>query len=157
MVFDRSGEVQPGIEEACNSCYVLGEELDECWWTKDSWVGLMHVSFHRGSLGITGDDNSFLFECWQTEESWGGLMTELFNGREIDITVNDISMLFEWQELRLKPWLSQGVLRWKVQEIEDTGKDKSDNSSDVVGEVNESGSEKNNIPPTPNEPDRGIY
>ena len=45
----------------------------------------------------------------------------------------------------------------EVQEIEDTGKDKSDNSSDVVGEVNESGSEKDNILPSPNEPDRGIY
>ena len=43
------------------------------------------------------------------------------------------------------------------QEIEDTGKDKSNNSSDVVGEVNESGSEKDNILPSPNEPDRGIY
>ena len=68
-----------------------------------------------GSLGITGDDNSFIFElmwllsrhllsqgmlgedrddCWQTKDSWGGLMTKLFNGIETDITGNDISMLF---------------------------------------------------------------
>ena len=111
MVFDGSGEVRPGIEEACNSCVVLCGELDDCWRTKDSWVGLMNGSFHGGSLGITGDDKSLLLECWQTEDSWGGLMTELFNGREIDITGNDISMLFEWQSLRLKPRLSQGVVR----------------------------------------------
>ena len=89
---------------------MLGEELDECWLTENSWVGLMNGSFHGGSVGITGDDNSFLFECWQTEDSWGGLMIELFNGRETDITGNDISMLFEWQSLRLKPQLLRGVV-----------------------------------------------
>ena len=30
MVFDGSVEVRPGIEEACNLCVVLGEELDDC-------------------------------------------------------------------------------------------------------------------------------
>ena len=29
MVFDGSGEVRPGIEEDCNSCVVLGEDLDD--------------------------------------------------------------------------------------------------------------------------------
>ena len=131
MVLDGSGEVQPGIEEAWNSCFVLGEELDDGWRTKDSWVGLMNGSFHGGGLGITGDDNSLLFElmwllsrnflswgllgedlddCWQTEDSWGGLMTELFNVRETDITGNDISILFEWQLLQLNPRLSRGVV-----------------------------------------------
>ena len=132
MVFDGSGEVRPDIEEACSSCVVLREELDDCWRTEDSWGGLMNGSFHGGSVGITGDDNSLLFElmwllsrhllsrgllgedlddCWQTEDSWGGLMTELFNGRETNITSNEISMLLEWQLMRLKPWLSWGVVR----------------------------------------------
>ena len=131
MVFDGSGEVRPGIEEACNSCVVLCEELDDCWRTEDSWVGLITESFHGGSIGITGDDKSLLFEllwfilrhwlsrgvlcedlddCWQTEDSWGGLMTELFNGRETDITGNYNSLLFEWQSLRLKPRLPRGVV-----------------------------------------------
>ena len=39
MVFDVSGEVRPGIEEACNSSVVLCEELDECWQTEDRWGG----------------------------------------------------------------------------------------------------------------------
>ena len=30
MAFDGSGEVRPGIEKACNSCVVLGEDLDDC-------------------------------------------------------------------------------------------------------------------------------
>ena len=30
MVFYGSGEVQLGIEEACNSCVVLGEDMDDC-------------------------------------------------------------------------------------------------------------------------------
>ena len=131
MLFDGSGEVRPGIEEAYNSCVVLGEELDDYWRVQDSWVGLLKGSFHGGSIGITGDDNSLLFElmwllsrhllsrglvgedlddCWQTDDSWGGLMTELFNGRETDITGNDISILFEWHSLRLKPRLSRGVV-----------------------------------------------
>ena len=29
MVFDGSGEVLPGIEEACNSCIVLCEDMDD--------------------------------------------------------------------------------------------------------------------------------
>ena len=40
MVFDGSGEFRPGIEEACKSCVVLGEELHDFWRTEDSWVGL---------------------------------------------------------------------------------------------------------------------
>ena len=132
MVFDGSGEVRPGIEEACNSCVVKCEDLDDCWRTEDSWVGLITGSFQGGSIGITGDKNSLLFEllglllrhllsrgvlcedlddCWQTEDRWGGLMTELFNGRETDITGNDNSWLFEWQLLLLKPRSSQGVVR----------------------------------------------
>ena len=132
MVFDGSGEVRPGIEEACNSCVVLCEELDDCWRNEDSWVGLVTESFHGGSIGITGDDNSLLFEllslllshwlsrgvlcedlddCWQTEDSLDGLMTELFNGRETYITGNDNSLLSEWHSLRLKPRLSREVVR----------------------------------------------
>ena len=132
MVFDGSGEVRPGIEEACNSCVVLCEDMDDCWQTEDSWFGLMTESFHVVSIGITGDYNSLLFEllwlllshwlsqgvlceylddCWQIEDSWGGLMTELFNGRETDITSNDNSFLFEWQPLQLNPRLSRGVIR----------------------------------------------
>ena len=41
MVFDGSGEVWPGIEEAYNSCVVLCEEMDECWITEDRLCGLM--------------------------------------------------------------------------------------------------------------------
>ena len=37
-------------------------ELDDCWWTEDSWGGLMTESFNGGGTGITGDDNSLLFE-----------------------------------------------------------------------------------------------
>ena len=131
MVFYRSGEVWPGIEEACNSCVMLGEEMDDCWWTEDSWVRLMNGWFQGGSVGITGDDNSLLFylmwllsrhflsrgllgedldDCWQTEDSWGGLMIKLFNGIETDTTGNDISMLFEWQLLQLNPRLPRGVV-----------------------------------------------
>ena len=131
MLFDRSGEVRPDIEEACNSCVVLGEDLDDCWQTKDIWVGLMTESFHVGSIGITGDEKSLLFELlwlllrhwlsrgvlcenlddsWQTEDIWGGLMNELFNGRETGITSNYNSLIFEWQSLRLKTRLSQGVV-----------------------------------------------
>ena len=62
MVFDGSGEVRPDIEEACNSCVVLGEELDDCLQTEDRLVGLIYESFYRGRVGMTGDDNSLLFE-----------------------------------------------------------------------------------------------
>ena len=41
MVFDGSGEVWPGIEEACDSGVVLCEDMDGCWQTEDSLVGLM--------------------------------------------------------------------------------------------------------------------
>ena len=131
MVFDGSDEVRPGIEEACNSCVVLGEDMDYCWQTEDSWVGLMTESFHEGIIGITSDDKSLLFELlwlllrnwlsrgvlceeldefWQTEDSWGGLMTELLNGRETDITVNDNSLIFKWQLLRLNPGYHKELL-----------------------------------------------
>ena len=55
MVFDRSGEVQPGIEEAYNSGVVICEELDNFWQTKDSWGVLMIESFNGGGTGITSD------------------------------------------------------------------------------------------------------
>ena len=41
MVFEGSGEVQPGIEEAYNSCVMLCEELDDCWPNEESWGGLI--------------------------------------------------------------------------------------------------------------------
>ena len=133
MVFYGSGEVRSGIEEACNSCVVLCEDLDGCWRTKDSWVGLITESFNGGGTGITSDSSSLIFEllyllskhwlsqgvlfeeldeCWQTEEIWDGLMTELFNGWETDITYNDNSLLFELHPLWLNHWLSQGVVSW---------------------------------------------
>ena len=55
MVFDGSGEVQPVIEEACDSCIVLFEDLDECWQKKDSWGGFINESFNGGGTGITND------------------------------------------------------------------------------------------------------
>ena len=130
MVFDRSGEVRPGIQESYYSCVVLCKYLDECWQTKDSWVGLMTESFNGGGTGITGDGNSLLFEllylllkhrlsrgvlyedlddCWQTKDSCYGFMTELFNEGETYITRNENLFLFQWQLLKLKHWLSQGV------------------------------------------------
>ena len=131
MVFGGWGVVRSGIEEACNSCVVLGEELDDCWLTKDSWVGLMTESFNGRVTGITGDGNSLLFEllsfllkhrlsrgvlceglydCWQIEDSWDGLITELLNGGETDITGNENLLIFEWQSLRLNHRLAQGVV-----------------------------------------------
>ena len=41
MVFDRSGEVRPGIEESCDSDIFFCEDLDDCWQTEDRWGGLM--------------------------------------------------------------------------------------------------------------------
>ena len=131
MVSDGSGEVRPGIEKGCNSCVVLCEELYECRRTKDSWVGLMTKSFNGGGTCIIGDGKSLHFEllslllkhwlslgvlcedlddCWQTEDIWDGLISELFNEGETDITVNKKALLFEWQSLRLKHWLSRGVV-----------------------------------------------
>ena len=36
MVFDLSGEVWQGIEEACDSGVVICKDLDDFWQTKDS-------------------------------------------------------------------------------------------------------------------------
>ena len=122
MVFEGSGEVQLGIEEACNSCVILCEDLDDCLPTKYSWYVLMTESFNGGGTGITGDYNSFLFDlmpfilkhrlsrgvfcedlddCLQTKDSLCGLMTEFFNGGETYITGDDNSLLFEWLSLQL--------------------------------------------------------
>ena len=57
IVFDGSGEVQPGIEEARKYGVVFCEELDDRWWTKDSSGGLITESFNGGDTDITGDDN----------------------------------------------------------------------------------------------------
>ena len=132
MVFDGSGEVRTGIEEACNSGIVFCEELDECWQNEDSWCGLMNESFNVLVTGITGDDNPLLFDLvslllkhrlsrgvfcedlddfWPTEDSWGGLMTGLFNGEDIVSTGDDNSLLFEWISLRLNHRLLQVVVR----------------------------------------------
>ena len=62
MVFDRSGEVRPGIEEACDFGVVFCEYLEDCWWTEDSWGKLMNKLFNVGGTYITGDENSLLFE-----------------------------------------------------------------------------------------------
>ena len=132
MVLHRSGEVWPGIEEACNSCVMLCEELDDCWRTEDIWVRLMTEPFNGGGTCITGDGKLLIFEllsfilkhrlsrgllceelddCWQTEDSWYGLMTELFNGRKTYITGNDNLLLFEWLLLQLNHRLSRVVVR----------------------------------------------
>ena len=96
IVFDRSGEVRPGIEEACEYSVVFCEELGDCWQTEEILGGLMTKQFNGGGIGITCDDKSLLFQlvflllkqrlsrvvfceylddCWLTEDSWGGLMT----------------------------------------------------------------------------------
>ena len=132
MVFDGSGELQPGIEEACDSSIVFCKDMDDCLQTEDSWCGLITESFNGGVSGITGDDNSSIFDllylllkqrlsrgvfceelddCWQTEDSWGILMTELFNGGGTGITRYDKSFLFKWLYLRLNHRLSQGFFR----------------------------------------------
>ena len=46
MVFYGSSEVQPGIEEACDSGVVFYEEMDDCWQPKDSWGGLITESLN---------------------------------------------------------------------------------------------------------------
>ena len=61
MVFDRSGEFRPGIEETCNSCLFLCEDLDYCLQTKDILVVLITEPFNGGGTGITGDGKLFLF------------------------------------------------------------------------------------------------
>ena len=137
MVFEGSGEVQPGIEEACNSWVVFYIELDDCWPTEDRWVGLMTEFFNGGGTGITGDGNPFLFDllsfllkhrlsrgvlcenlddCWLTEDSRGVLMTESLNGGGTGITVDGNFFLFGLVSLLLNHRLSQGVLR---EELED--------------------------------------
>ena len=55
MVFDLSGEVRQGIEEACDSGVVICKDLDDFWQTKDSWGGLMAESLNEGGTCITGD------------------------------------------------------------------------------------------------------
>ena len=62
MIFDGSGEVQPGIEEACNSGVVLCEDMDDCLQTEYIWGILMTELFNGGGTGITSDDNSLIFE-----------------------------------------------------------------------------------------------
>ena len=57
MVSDASGEVRPGIEEDCDCIVVFCEELDDCWWTKDSKGGFTTESFNGGGTYITSDDN----------------------------------------------------------------------------------------------------
>ena len=95
------------------SCFIFFSNIT--WWPcSDNKQGsllfelMWLLSRHLLSRGMLCED---LDDCWQTEDSWGGLMNKLFNGRETYITSNDISMLFEWQLLRLKPWLSRGVVR----------------------------------------------
>ena len=57
MVFDGSGEVRPGIEEAYDSGVILCEEIYDCWKNEDIWGGLTTESFNGEGTGITGDDN----------------------------------------------------------------------------------------------------
>ena len=61
MLFGESGEVRPGVEEACDSGVVFYEDLDYCWQTEDSRGGFMNES-NVGGTGITSDDNSLIFE-----------------------------------------------------------------------------------------------
>ena len=62
IVFDGSGEVWPGIEEACDSGVVLCENMYDFWQTEENWGVLMTESFNGGVTGIIGDEKSFLFE-----------------------------------------------------------------------------------------------
>ena len=131
MVFYRSGEFRPGIEESCNSGFLFYEDLDDCWWTEGSCGVLMTESSNREGTGITSDEKSLLFEllwlilrhwlsrgvfweylgdCWWTKESWCGLMTELFNGGGTGIISDSNLFLCEWLSLRLKQRLPQGVV-----------------------------------------------
>ena len=56
---------------------LLGENLDDCWQTEDSWGGLMTELFNGRETDITGNDISMLFEwhslrlkCRYHEESF---------------------------------------------------------------------------------------
>ena len=60
MVFDGSSEVQPGIEEACDSGVVFCEDLDDCWRTEERWGRLVTELFNVWGTGITGDENLLL-------------------------------------------------------------------------------------------------
>ena len=62
MVFDRSAEVRPIIEEFYDYGIMFCEDLDDCWQTKDVWDGLITELFNGGGTDITSDDNSFLFK-----------------------------------------------------------------------------------------------
>ena len=131
MIFGGLGEVQTCIEEACNSCILLCEDLDDCWQTEDTWGGLMTESFNGGGTGITSDYNSLLFEwlslrlenwlsrgvfcedldyCSPTENSWGGLVNKLFNGGETYINGDDNSLIIDWIYLLLEHRLLWGFL-----------------------------------------------
>ena len=44
---------------------LLGEDLDDCWQTEDSWGGLMTELFNGRETDIAGNDVSMLFE-WQS-------------------------------------------------------------------------------------------
>ena len=57
MVFYRSAEVWPGIEEACDYSVVFCEYLDYSWKTEDIWGGSMTESFNGVGTGITSNDN----------------------------------------------------------------------------------------------------
>ena len=61
VVFEGSAEVWPVIKEACDSRVVFCEDMDDCWKTYDSWVGLITELFNVVGTVITSDDNSFLF------------------------------------------------------------------------------------------------
>ena len=120
------------IEEACNPCVVLCEEMDDCWQTKEIWGVLMTESFNVGGRVIICEDKSLLFDLiflrlnrrlsrgelcedlddfWLTEDSWGGLMTELFNGGGTCITGGDNSFLFELLSFQLNHRLSRVFVR----------------------------------------------
>ena len=78
------------------------------WWQLISiWVTFLAIK----APVITRSFCEDLDDGWRTKDSWYGLMTELLHGGETYITGNDNSFLFGWHSLRLKHWLSQGVVR----------------------------------------------